>query len=494
MGTIFKYIPGFRTKTKWKMVIAGIYYLLFFTMLTSGIGLFLFTESIPFVVFYGINAIKVRKKRPITFAIIAFLIMCVGIGLAPSAQSGTVKNKAAVSASKNKTFVSKKSSNISKTKSKTADETTAKKTENVTQNTSSVSGQLKVHYIDVGQGDSILVQNNNQNMLIDTGTNASTNSLISYLQSQNIKKIDYLVLTHPHEDHIGGADAVIKTFDIGTIYMNKKSTTTKTYRDVISAISSKGIKPVQPALADTFKVGSADCIIYGPVNPNDKDLNTYSIVVKLTFGNNKFLFTGDAQASNEEGMINNGYDLSADVLKVGHHGSNTSTSQAFLDKVNPKFAVISAGKNNDYGHPHQETLQRLQAKGIPVYRTDENGTIVVTCNGNNISFNCKPGDYAKGSRNTSVNNANKSTSSSAETQSANTAPQPASAQNQAPAVAPAGSAQTNNDRTVYYTPNGKSYHYNRNCSTLARSKTVLSGRLEDVIKLGKTDPCDKCVR
>lgn len=491
MDTILKYIPGFRSKTIWKMIIAGIYYLLFLTMLTSGIGLFLFTEAIPFVVFYGINALKVRRKRPVILAIIAFLIMCLGIGMTPSTQLSTAKSKAAsktaVSSGTN-TATTKKSSSINKTKVKTASEIT----ENTQQNTSQVTGQLKIHYINVGQGDSILIQNNNQNMLIDTGTNASTSSLINYLQSQNIKKLDYLILTHPHEDHIGGADAVIKTFDIGTIYMNKKSTTTKTYKDVLNAISSKGINPIEPALGTTFKVGAANCVVYGPVNPNAEDLNTYSIVVKLTFGNNKFLFTGDAQISNEEGMINNGYDLSADVLKVGHHGSYTSTSEAFLDKVNPKYAVISVGKGNDYKHPHQETLQRLQAKGIPVYRTDENGTIVVTCDGNNISFNCKPGDYANGvSRNTSADNS-KSTSSSTQTQPANAPSQPV--QSQAPTSTPAATpGQTNNDRIVYYTPNGKSYHYDRNCPTLARSKTVLSDKLENVIKLGKSDPCDKCV-
>lgn len=498
MDTILKYIPGFRSKTKWKMVIAGIYYLLFLTMLTSGIGLFLFTEAIPFVVFYGINALKVRKKRPVILAIIAFLIMCLGIGIAPSTQSGTAKSKAAsktaVSAGKN-TAVAKKSSGINKTKAKTASEITANKTENASQNTFPVTGQLKIHYIDVGQGDSILIQNSNQNMLIDTGTNASTSSLINYLQNQNIKKLDYLILTHPHEDHIGGADAVIKAFDIGTIYMIKKGSTTKTYKDVLTAISSKGINPIEPALGTTFKVGSSNCIIYGPVNPNAEDLNTYSIVVKLTFGNNKFLFTGDAQISNEDGMINNGYDLSADVLKVGHHGSYTSTSEAFLNKVNPKYAVISVGKGNDYKHPHQETLQRLQSKGIPVYRTDENGTIVVTCDGNNISFNCKPGDYANGGpRNTSADNANKSTSSSTQTQPASAPSQPVQSQAQAPSATPTVTpGQANNDRIVYYTPNGKSYHYDRNCPTLARSKTILSDSLENVIKLGKSDPCDKCV-
>lgn len=265
-------------------------------------------------------------------------------------------------------------------------------------NVSQTNGQLKIHYIDVGQGDSILVQQGGKNMLIDTGTNASTDSLISYLKSQNIKKLDYLVITHPHEDHIGGADAVIKGFDIGTLYMTKYTTTTKTYKDVLCAVKLKGLKPIQPALGSSFKLGNANCVFYGPVNPNGNDLNTTSIVIKLTYGNTKFLFTGDAQTSNEEGMINKGYDLSADVLKVGHHGSDTSTSKAFLSKVNPRYAVISCGKNNDYGHPHKSTMEILQAQKITVYRTDESGTIVCTSNGNNISFNVNPGDYKIGTK------------------------------------------------------------------------------------------------
>lgn len=256
-------------------------------------------------------------------------------------------------------------------------------------NVSNIKGELKISYINVGQGDSELIQQGDKNMLIDTGTNASTSSLISYLHSKNIKKLDYLVLTHPHEDHIGGADAVINNFEIGTVYMNKVTTNTKTFKDVISAMQNKGIKATVPVPGDSFNLGDANCTILGPINSFQKDLNTYSIVVKITFGNNKFLFTGDAQVSNEKDMINKGFDLSADVLKVGHHGSYTSTSEEFLDKVNPKYAVISVGINNDYHHPHKSTMDRLKTKGIKVYRTDECGTIICTSDGNNISFNSK---------------------------------------------------------------------------------------------------------
>ena len=322
----------------------------------------------------------ISKKMPkYIYSLIIFIFLFAGVGC-----SDTTANKPVV-----------KPQTTTNTKAQVTT-SKAKATNKVDEASTAVTGQLKISYIDVGQGDSILIQQGSSNMLIDTGTNASTSSLISYLTNQNIKKINYLVLTHPHEDHIGGADVIIKGFDIGTVYMPKVTSNTKTFKDVVSAMNSKGLKATSPNPGDTFKFGNANCTILSPINSNSKDLNTYSIVMKIVFGNNKFIFTGDAQASNEEDMINKGYDLSADVLKVGHHGSNTSTSQAFLDKVKPKYAVISVGKGNDYGHPTAVTMNRLESNGIKVFRTDENGSIICTSDGKNISFNCNPGDYASG--------------------------------------------------------------------------------------------------
>nr|WP_268064259.1 ComEC/Rec2 family competence protein [Clostridium estertheticum] len=294
---------------------------------------------------------------------------------------------------------------------------------------------------------------------------------MAYLQSLNIKKIDVLVLTHPHEDHIGGADAVIKAFSIGTLYINKVTTTTKTYKDVINAMISKGLKSTAPSAGATFKLGEANCTILIPINTSSKDLNTYSIVIRLVFGNNKFLFTGDAQASNEEDMINRGFDLSADVLKVGHHGSDTSTSDAFLSKVNPKYAVISCGKNNDYGHPHKSTMDKLQAKGIAVYRSDESGTIVCTSDGKNITFNVKAGYYKYGSKGGS------SSSSKSIPKVVLT-----------PAPSKASQSEQSQNVTVYVTKTGKKYHVD-GCSTLSKSKIPIS--LKEAKQEGYT-PCEKC--
>jgi len=252
------------------------------------------------------------------------------------------------------------------------------------------NGNIKISYIDVGQADSILIQQGNSSMLIDAGNNADSNTVKNYISQQGITQLDYVIGTHPHEDHIGGLDYVINSFKIGKIYMPKATSTTQTFQDVLTAIKNKGMQITTPIPGDSFKLGDATCTILGPINSNSSDLNTYSIVIKVTFGSKSFLFTGDAQTSNEQDMINAGYNLSADVLKVGHHGSNTSTSQAFLDKVNPTYAVISVGKDNDYGHPSSTVLSRLQSKGISIYRTDMNGTIVCTSDGNSINFNCNP--------------------------------------------------------------------------------------------------------
>jgi competence protein ComEC len=252
------------------------------------------------------------------------------------------------------------------------------------------SGELKVHFIDVGQGDSILIQQDDKNMLIDTGSYAKADSTVSYLKKQNIKKLDYLVLTHPHEDHMGGAATVINTFEIGTIYMPKVTANTLSYKITVNTMKRKGLKAgeIWPGLS--FKLGLADCRILGPINPVSGDLNTYSIVIMITFGSNKFLLTGDAQFSNEDDMIKSGFDIAADVLKVGHHGSYTSTSQSFLSRVNPKYAVISCGKGNDYGHPHKVALNKLKEGNIKVFRTDEDGTVVITCDqGQFLNFSNK---------------------------------------------------------------------------------------------------------
>lgn len=257
-----------------------------------------------------------------------------------------------------------------------------------------VSGQLKVSYIDVGQADSILIQQGDHNMLIDAGNNLDDKTVKAYLDKQGVKSLDYAIGTHPHEDHIGGLDYIINNVNVKKVYMPKATATTKTFKDVVAAIKNKGLTATEPKVSETFDLGEAKCTILAPNGTKYDDANNYSIVIKLKFGSNTFLFTGDAENISEKEMLDKGLDVSADVLKVGHHGSRSSTTEEFLNKVNPKYAVISCEKNNDYGHPHKTTIERLKDHKIPVYRTDESGSIVCTSDGKNITFDKKPGSYA----------------------------------------------------------------------------------------------------
>lgn len=242
---------------------------------------------------------------------------------------------------------------------------------------------LNVYFIDVGQADSILLENKGHYMLIDAGNNEDGQKLVNYFNEQDIKEFDYVVGTHAHEDHIGGMDDIIKNFKIDNFYMPDAITTTKTFEDVLDALEETNVIFQTPKVNQTFNLQDTTITTLS-VTADEKNLNDTSIVLKVKHGTNTFLFMGDASTKIEKNLLNK--DIKSDVLKVGHHGSRYSTSLEFLKKVSPEYAVISVGENNTYKHPHEEILKRLEEQNIQIYRTDKQGTILAKSNGSIITF------------------------------------------------------------------------------------------------------------
>jgi competence protein ComEC len=243
---------------------------------------------------------------------------------------------------------------------------------------------MNVHFIDVGQGDSILIQVNSKNLLIDSGPSASKDKLVKYLNSLKISKLDYIIATHPHEDHIGNMSYIIDNFEVLNFYAPKVNSNTKAFETMVESLVIKNlkIKVLKPNIKSIDLGENTKVDVFSPISNEYENLNNFSSIIKISYGTTSFLFTGDSEELSEKEVLTQGYDLKSDVLKVGHHGSSSSTSKRFLDAVDPYIAVISVGKDNSYGHPSQEVLSRL--KDLTIYQTDLDGNILIKSDGHSL--------------------------------------------------------------------------------------------------------------
>ena len=262
-----------------------------------------------------------------------------------------------------------------------------------------VEGLLELTMIDVGQADSFLLIQGDEVALIDCGTRSTGEDVVKHLKSIGITDIDYVFGTHPHDDHMGGMYDVITNVEVGKIIMPKAKTgevTANWYMQLMNEIKTGDYELEYAETGTIYNLGDAIIKIIGPISEPNGNINNYSIVMKISFGEMDIIMTGDAETEVEAEILKTGENIEAEILKVGHHGSDTSTSKEFLDAISPNYALISAKVGNKYEHPVKETMQKLKKRGIEVYRTDENGTVVLTITSDDVSFSCKPGDYLSG--------------------------------------------------------------------------------------------------
>lgn len=340
------------------------------------------------------------------------------------------------------------------------------KKEDKKDNNTVVNGnKAEIHFINTGNSDAILIKQGDKSALIDGGDNDDEGRVVSYLKKQGVKELEYVFATHPHADHIGGLDAVVKNVFVKNVFVSNGGSDTATYKDFINSMANRGLSPSVPLLNAEFPLGTSKFKVVSVANSNDTNNN--SLVLLYTNGNDSVLLTGDAEKEIEKNL--NVGDI--DLLKVGHHGSSSSSSLSFINKIKPEEAVILVGENNKYGHPHRETMTTLKDKNIKVHRSDECGDVVYVSTGNGLKTSCKQGSYVSGRE-----------------KSGSTSQQPPQGGN--PTSKPqVESPKPSGGGIVYFTPNGKSYHTTNTCSTLSRSKVINSGTLS---QSGKSDPCDKC--
>lgn len=510
-----KYIAGFRSNKKINKKISTAYYILtilFFLMGSSKsvneISLCLLMLSTPSLIFnikylFSKNN-KKQKKKIFTNTLAAYLLLLVIFSFTiPEINEITADSQLLSQETINKENSLKKDDN----KDEEIQEYT---TDELSEN------KVEIHFINTGNSDAILIKEGSKAALIDGGDNDDESTVVSYLKKQGVNELEYIFATHPDADHIGGLDAVVDSIPVKSVYVSNGESNTKTYADFITSMANKGLNPSVPLLNSEFKLGKSKFKVLSVAN--EKDINNNSIVLEYTNVNDKILFMGDAGREIESSI--NVSDV--DLLKVGHHGSRTSSDSSFIKKVNPEYAVITVGANNRYGHPHKETMNILKNNNIEVHRSDECGDIIFISTGNGLEVNCKVGSYNIGnkkqsslsstknnyssvnktstSNSSSVNNSNLSNNNSVS--NSNSAWNNSSSNNNSVGNNNSGTSNTSNvnqsnntsgsssSDIVYWTPNGKSYHSTKSCPTLSRSKIINSGTIS---QSGKYDPCDRCM-
>ena len=351
--------------------------------------------------------------------------------------------------------------------------------------------EATVHFINTGNSDAILIVQDDKSVLIDAGDNDDEELVVNYLNNLEIKKIDYLVNTHPDADHCGGLDAVINNFKIGTFFVGNGSPDSQTYTDVINSTANKGINPSVPLEESKFELTSNSYIQFFNT-AGGSDSNESSLVTLFVNGEDKFLLTGDAGAETENEILSKMQDV--DVLKIGHHGSKNGTTQSFLDKVNPEYAVILTGKNS-YGHPHSEVLSKLESANIEIHRSDECGDVIFKSTGEGVSTGCNAGTYLANDKESREEEERKAeeeriVAEAKAAEEARLAEEKARIAEQE-RIEQEAAAQTQNNvsEMVWITATGKKYHSINNCGNTnpANARQITLEEAQN-----NYEPCKKC--
>ena len=452
-------------------------FLVYFPHLSSFIFLFCGVVLLHIKKWQSLFANKVPSWKIVRIILVAVLFI-VGCLLAPKQDTTNQSSNAGSGASS-----SSAAADISEPDSSSlASSSSASQPETLIPENSS----FQIDFIDVGQADAALVSCDGNYMLIDGGNAEDSNLIYSYLSQRNINYLDYIVCTHAHEDHVGGLSGALNYADVGTAFCPVTEYDSEAFNHFTEALAKKNAAISVPAPGDAFSLGSATVTIYGPISDSD-DPNNTSIVLRIVYGETSFLFTGDAERDEEQDILNSGVELKSTVLKVGHHGSDTSTTYPFLREIMPEYAVISVGTDNSYGHPTEDTLSRLRDADVKVYRTDMQGDIICTSDGKTVTM--------QASRNADIDtlsNAGGKNNSSGSGAASNSSAASNNGQTAAPEQQPAQPAAPSTSYVVN-TNTGK-FHY-PSCSSAddiaPHNRMDYTGSREDLIAQGYV-PCKRC--